>query len=90
MQWEEYGIYLVAGLVFGLLLIGLLVAELLVVRAHRRFVRDSTAELAQLLAKAGKPAEGKELQRAVDDMLESQRQQLLSRVKRRRRLRERR
>jgi len=86
MFWEEYGVYILIGVVFALLMIGLLIAEMLIVRANRRLIRDSTRELAQLLANAGKAEEGRQLARAVDDVLEDQRQRVLGRLKRRREL----
>ncbi|MBN1423383.1 hypothetical protein JXA88_02400 [Candidatus Fermentibacteria bacterium] len=87
MLWEEYGIYIVVGMVFALLMIGMLIAEVFIVRANRRLIRESTREMATLLAQAGKPEDGRRLAKAIDDVLEEERTQVMSRLKRHRQLR---
>lgn len=90
MFWEEYGVYILAGVVLALIMMGLLVAELLVVRANRRLIRESTRELAQLLADSGKREESRQFAKGIDEALENQRQLVLGRLRRRRELRGRR
>lgn len=83
MFLEEYGPFILFGLGLGVLMVVLLLAELFVVRANRRLIRDSTRELAQLLARAGKPEEGAQFAKGIQEALELQRERVLRHVKRR-------
>lgn len=87
MFFEEYGIYVIVGLVFAALMIGMLIAEVFIVRANRKLIRESTREMAALLAQAGKPEEGRRLAQAIDEVLREERKQVMGRLKRHRALR---
>lgn len=90
MFWEDYGPYILVGFGIGIILVILLIVEALIVRANRRFLRESTAEMAELLRMAGREEEANGVVEQMDEVLDRSLQDAVKRWKKRKSLRQRR
>jgi heme exporter protein D len=90
MFWEDYGPYVLVGFGIGIILVILLVVEALIVRANRRFLRESAAEMAELLRMAGRENEAEGVVQQMNEVLDRSIQDAAQRWKKRKSLRERR
>lgn len=89
MFWEDYGPYILVGFGIGIILVILLIVEALIVRANRRFLRESAAEMAELLRMAGREDEAEGVVEHMDEVLDRSIQDAAKRWKKRKSLRER-
>jgi hypothetical protein len=90
MFWEDYGPYILVGFGIGIILVILLIIEALIVRANRRFLRSSAAEMAELLRMAGRDKEANGVVDQMNEVLDRSLDQAAKRWKKRKSLRERR
>ena len=90
MFWEEYAPYILIGFGIGIFLVILLIIEAIIVRANRRFLKNSAKEMAELLKMAGRMEESKSIERDMDRVLDKQLEDAVSRWKRRKRIKARR
>jgi hypothetical protein len=86
MFWEEYAPYVLVGFGIGIFLVLLLIIEAVIVRANRRFLKDSAKEMAELLKMAGRVEEGKSVEKEMDRVLDKQLEDAVQRWKRRKRI----
>ena len=90
MFWEEYAPYVLIGFGIGIFLVVLLIIEAIIVRANRRFLKNSAKEMAELLKMAGRVEEGGTIEKEMDRVLDKQLEDAVSRWKRRKRIQARR
>jgi len=89
MFWDDFGPYILLGFGIGILMIVLLIVEALIVRANRRFLRNSAKEMAELLTMAGREKEAKDVVNEMDRALDKQLKNAATKWKKRKSLRER-
>jgi heme exporter protein D len=90
MFWEDYGPYILVGFGIGVILVILLIIEALIVRANRRFLRKSAAEMAELLRMAGRDTEAEGVVEQMDSVLNKSIHDAAERWKKRKSLHDRR
>ena len=90
MFWEEYAPYILVGFGIGIFLVVLLIIEAVIVRANRRFLKNSAKEMAELLKMAGRIEEGQNIEKEMDRVLDKQMDDAVQRWKRRKRIQARR